>query len=283
MADGAFSPLLSLADPRISARVRDANSYRLPRRREASEASAAAGLVSSTTSGTSGVLRIEVDQFATRAKRLRKGVITGARLHEQEAQAQGFRGRWAMLTCTYRDDVNSSPRDVSELLRHIRGHFGRVARRKYGVNAPRFRYTWVLELTKRLRPHYHVIFWLPSGIKLPKPDQAGWWKHGSTRIEWAKYAVGYIAKYASKFCAIAASHLPRGFRTHAVGGLNEESRRELRWWKSPLEARENLGDIADIRKVLGGYADKLTGLFWPSPWRVLIQPDGRLIAWRISV
>lgn len=139
-----------------------------------------------------------------------------------------------------------------------------------------------MELTKRLRPHYHLLFWLPRGIKLPKPDESGWWKHGSTRIEWAKHAVGYMAKYASKFVPEAAVHLPRGFRTHAVGGLNEESRREMRWWKSPLEAREHLGESADIRKVLGGYADKLTGLFWPSPWRVLIQPDGRLIAWRFT-
>jgi hypothetical protein len=155
-----------------------------------------------------------------------------------------------------------------------------MARRKYGAHAPSFRYTWVLELTQRLRPHYHVLFWLPRGIKLPKPDDAGWWTHGSTRIEWARHAVGYIVKYASKFCAEMAMHLPRGYRTHAVGGLNEESKRELRWWKSPLDAREALGLFADIRKIVGGYADKHTGLFWPSPWRVLVQPDGRLIAWK---
>jgi hypothetical protein len=258
-------------------------SYGLPKRRQsgASEASPT-GLVFSTTSGTPGLVRVVIDRNATRAKRLRKGVITGARLHEQEASSSGFRGRWAMLTTTYREGADSSPRDISGLLRHVRGHFGRVARRRYGLGAPRFRYTWVLELTKRHRPHYHVLFWLPRGVKIPKPDNQGWWPHGSTRIEWARHAVGYMAKYASKFCSEAARYLPRGFRTHAVGGLNKESQRELRWWKSPLDAREALGSFADIRKVLGGYADKLTGEIWPSPWRVIFRPDGQLIAWKIS-
>jgi hypothetical protein len=75
-----------------------------------------------------------------------------------------------------------------------------------------------------------------------------------------------MAKYASKFCSEAARYLLCGFRTHAVGGLNKESQRELRWWKSPLDAREALGLFADIRKVFGGYADKLTGEIWPSFW-----------------
>lgn len=112
------------------------------------------------------------------------------------------------------------------------------------------------------------------------PDKRGWWLHGLTRIEWARNAVGYIAKYASKFSSLMAFHFPKGFRTHAVGGLNEESRRELRWWRSPLEAREALGDLADIRKYVGGYFDKLTGVAWPSPWKVSVQPDGRILAWK---
>ncbi len=75
-----------------------------------------------------------------------------------------------------------------------------------------------------------------------------------------------MAKYASKFCSEAACYLFRGFRTHAVGGLNKESQRELRWWKSPLDAREALGSFADICKVLGGYADKFIGEIWPFFW-----------------
>lgn len=241
----------------------------------------AAGLVSSTTSGRDR-LEIEIDRFAVRAKRLKKNVITGARLHVQEAQAQGLRGRWVFLTTTYRPGVDACPRDMSRLLKFVRRYFSAACRRAYGANRLRLRYLWVLELTKNLRPHYHVLFWLPLKVKLPKPDLMGWWPQGMTNIKVAKYAVGYLAKYASKFCAEAAAFLPKGFRTNGAGGHNEESKRELRWWRAPLEARENLGVVADIRKALGGYADKLTGTFWPSPWKVFFTPDGRTFAWRFA-
>ncbi|MBB3344518.1 hypothetical protein [Luteimonas sp. RC10] len=102
-----------------------------------------------------------------------------------------------------------------------------------------------------------------------------------TKIERARNAVGYLAKYASKFCGAMAEAFPKGFRTHGVGGLNDESKRELRWWKSPQDARDALGVDADIRKVPGGYADKRTGEFWPSPWRVYFD-KGRVIAWKLE-
>jgi hypothetical protein len=163
------------------------------------------------------------------------------------------------------------------LVKCIRSFVGRSGRSRHWS---RLRYLWCLELTRALVPHYHLLIWIPKGCKLPKPDERGWWKHGSTRIEWARKAVGYLAKYASKFTAAVIDALPKGFRTHAVGGLNPESKRELRWWKSPLDARAALGEAADIRKTRGGYADRITGVFWPSPWHVFLTPDGRLFAWK---
>lgn len=238
------------------------------------------GLVPSSTSDTRRV-SIEIDPNKQRALRLRKSIITGARLHDQEAQKGSHRGAWYMLTTTYADGRDSSPRDVSELLKRLRGHFNRIVRLKYRGHRPVFRYLWVGELTKRLRPHYHILIWIPRGMWLPKADRQGWWPHGSTKIEKARNAVGYLAKYASKFCAATAEAFPKGFRTHGVGGLNDESKRELRWWKSPSDAREALGPTADIRKALGGYVDKLTGEFWPSPWRVFFD-KGRTIAWKLE-
>ena len=55
-----------------------------------------------------------------------------------------------MVTLTYRDDVDWSPRQVSNYLKCVR----EWARRK-GIF---IHYVWVLELTKRGRPHYHVLF-----------------------------------------------------------------------------------------------------------------------------
>ena len=103
-----------------------------------------------------------------------------------------------------------------------------------------------------------------------------------TRVEWAKNAVGYIAKYASKATPDSMVAVPKGARTHGVGGLNDESKRELRWWKAPGFARVGLGDLADIRKVLGGYACKSSGVFLASPWRVFLDGAGRVFAWRVD-
>lgn len=245
-----------------------------------SRAAATLGLVPSSTSDARRV-SIELDRSRIKAQRLKKSVITGARLHDQEATKGSTRGAWYMLTTTYADGSTSSPRDVSELLKRIRGYFNRVVRIKYRGNRPVFRYLWVGELTKRLVPHYHILIFIPRGVFIPKADSRGWWPHGLTQIQKARNAVGYLAKYASKFCAATAEAFPKGFRTHAVGGLSNESKRELRWWKAPSEAREALGPLADIRKALGGYVDKLTGEFWPSPWRVYFD-KGRTIAWRFQ-
>jgi len=246
------------------------------------KASAASlGLVHSSTSDTRLCrVSVELDKNRIRAMRLRKSIITGARLHDEEARKGSVRGAWYMLTATYREGSDASPCDVSELVKRIRGHFDRFNRRK-GLGRARLRYLWVGELTKRLRPHYHLLIWIPRGYYLGKPDARGWWPHGMTKIEKARNAVGYLAKYASKFCGAMAEAFPKGFRTHGVGGLSEESKRELRWWKAPTGAREALGPLADIRKALGGYVDKLTGEFWPSPWRVSFV-QGRLFAWKLE-
>ena len=243
----------------------------------------ALGLVHSSTSDTQGLkpsrLSLEIIPAEARAQRLRKSVITGARLHDQEAQKGSFRGAWYFLTLTYRSGASSSPRDVSELLKRFRGFFNRTKSRAARWHGQVFRYVWVGELTQALVPHYHVMVWVPKGMFFGKPDQKGWWPHGSTQIEKARNCVGYLAKYASKFTSAVADHFPRGFRTHGVGGLNTESRRELRWWKASKEAREFLGPDADIRKCKGGWFDALTGLMWPSPWKVTFL-FGRVIAWK---
>ena len=246
-----------------------------------SKASAASlGLVHSSTSDTRRV-SFALDTNRIRALRLKKSIITGARLHDQEATKGSTRGAWYMLTATYAKGGSSSPRDVSDLLKRLRGFFDRAVRIRYRGNRPRFRYLWVGELTKAGVPHYHVLIWIPRGIFLPKADKRGWWPHGMTKIEKARNCVGYLAKYASKWCGEMAAAFPKGFRTHGVGGLGDESKRELRWWKAPTDARKALGDLADIRKALGGYVDKLTGDFWPSPWRVIFD-KGRTIAWKLE-
>ncbi|WP_121443249.1 rolling circle replication-associated protein [Alkalispirillum mobile] len=195
---------------------------------------------------------------------MKQAVITSARLH-CETLPSGFRA--AMVTLTYAHDDQWSPRHISELIKRARQW---LKRRRL-----RLRYTWVLELTRRGRPHYHIMLWLPRRVRLPKPDKAGWWPHGLTRIEWARNAVGYLAKYASKDIEGA---LPKGARIHGNGGLNDAARAERAWWLCPAYVRERC-EPADLPRRCpgGGWWLKGTGEWFPSAWRLLGFEGGTVV------
>lgn len=232
----------------------------------------AAGLVYSQTSGTPSEKAIRVDREASRVKRLRCTVLTAARLHVQQRQ------RWkvCMLTLTYRPDVDWAPGQISTLVRHIRQYLARK-----GIE---MRHVWVQEFTKKGRPHYHMLVWLPLGQSLPKPDKRGWWPWGMTKIEWARNAVGYIAKYASKGDSL---HKPaKGARMHGNGGLTEDAVVEQRWWKLPGWLRHRVKPSDGVKKAPvgtgGGYINPDTGEVYRSPWVVFFKGGWVFIERRVA-
>jgi len=108
--------------------------------------------------------------------------------------------RPVMVTLTYAPGSEWEPWHVSRYLQAV--HSWAV---RQGVTLPR---VWVAELqlgrfiASGCRPaeavHFHVLFWLPARLSMPKADKRGWWPHGMTRTERARNPVGYMAKYASK-------------------------------------------------------------------------------------
>lgn len=231
---------------------------------EAPRPLALAGLVSSRTSDTASD-RVDIDPVLTRMRRMRRAVTTGARMIEWETRGRRFKP--AMVTLTYRDADGWSPRHVSELLKRIRQWCAR--------RGEKLRYVWVAELQARGAVHYHVLLWLRRGLTLPKPDKQGWWPHGSTRIEWARKPVGYLAKYASKIESKAGSAFPAGLRLHGRGGLDETGRAVCSWYGLPAWARAlcDLGGRAVRRKGIG-LVERGTGVCLPSPWRVSFSAGG---------
>lgn len=204
----------------------------------------------------------------SRYRRMKKVVLTSARLIDSRLVSGGRNAQWkaAMITLTYQNLGDWRADHISAFLRHARQW---MKRRGHA-----FHYVWTAELQERGAVHYHVVFWMPrisSGrygfLKFPKPDEQGWWPWGSTRIHWARNAVGYLVKYSSKVSDLTSDQkFPKGCRLHGAGGLKVKERVEVRWWRSPVYARKALGLSADIRKVKGGYADKNTGNFVASPW-----------------
>lgn len=262
-----FDVLTSCDGPSVEGRARP----------EADPEPARAGLVSSQTSGTPGRSLILVDREKSRLNRLRCSVLTAARLHV----AQRPRWKVAMLTLTYAPGHDWAAGQISEIVRHIRQYLKRK-----GIA---MRHAWVQEFTKKGRPHYHLLLWLPLGITLPKPDKRGWWPYGMTKIEWARNAVGYIAKYASK----ADSLFPpaRGARMHGNGGVSDDpvmfdrggevephpvsGRLEQRWWKLPQWLRSDVEPSERLRRAAprtgGGFVHPGTGEVYRSPWVVIFK------------
>lgn len=250
---------------------------------------AAAGLVSFQTSGTSplkpeqraAIVRsaekrrttprkvqgvpegaIPIDREKSRLTRLRCSVLTAARLHVQE------KSKWkvAMLTLTY--DMKRfkwEPGQISSVVRHIRQWLARKGHE--------MRFVWVMEFQKNGNPHYHLLLWLPFGLTVPKPDKRGWWPWGWTKIEWARNAVGYIAKYASKGDSL---HQPeKGARMHGNGGLTGVALLEQRWWRLPGWLRERVEPSDCVKRrptgTGGGFFHPDTGEVYESPWEVFFK------------
>lgn len=211
---------------------------------------------------------------------MRHGVLTAARLQSEAHVRHGRRYRLAMATLTYAPDAHWRPRHLSEYL-----HCCRQFAKRAGVHLS---YVWVAEMQARGVAHYHVMFWLPKvggkDFRLPKPDASGYWPHGLSEIAWARKAAGYLAKYTSKGQDVGDPPFPRGIRISGVGGLDTEGKREARWWRAPSECREALGASADIRRMIGGRFDAVTGLFWESLWafcyingKPYIVPKGEML------
>jgi len=227
----------------------------------------AAGLVRSETSHLPDASQVvaQLEHERRRFGRMRRCLLTAGRLMVDSWR--GTRARWWMVTLTYRDDVEWRAGDITGCTNRIRDW---LARR--GAKA---RYVWCLETTQRGRPHYHVLLQLPFGLTMPKPDKQGWWKHGLTRTEVARRAVGYLAKYASKAGSVLDQF--KGARCYGVSGLQANHRAVLSFWRAPRWVRTAArfcdadGSLPEtevslpVRRVRGGWTWLQTGEFWQSP------------------
>jgi hypothetical protein len=108
---------------------------------------------------------------------------------------------------------------------------------------------------------------VPSGFRLPKPDEQGWWPHGSTRIERAYRPVGYITKYASKGVS-DDSRLPRHARLYGVGTPTGAERFATRRAALARWLRESTQGVCKrIARV--GWVDTESGSIHRTPFRLL--------------
>lgn len=241
---------------------------------------AAAGLVNLSTNRTqSSDGLVELDRSACRVRRLARTVDHAAReIHFSCSASGGFRWRPLFVTLTYRPGVDWSRDHISDFVHRMRVWFSR--------RSVKLRMVWVAELQQRAAVHYHAVIWVPARLRLPTPDVRGWWPHGSSNVQVARSPIGYLCKYASKGVG-EGQKFPRNCRTHGHSGLSQQSRKVVRYWCSPMWVRDAMRDLgaygADLRRCVGGWVDRVSGLFVASPWRVYLPGNGRVLFYKVGV
>lgn len=241
--------------------------------READARSAAAGLVSVSTTctaaGTAVALAencIIIDRQKARITRLRKSLGVAAKsLHNAGPLNQQV---W-MQTLTYAGDNNAwRPEHISRYLDALRRwHYARTGSKTV-------RYAWVAELQQRGVIHYHVVIWLAGGLTPPKADTA-WrrtdrrglahveppmWPHGMSNRLKAKAPVAYLMKYASKVETKNVGSFPHGARIYGCGGLDANGKACRRWVCWPGYVQANAAATDRFKPAPGGgYVNATTG------------------------
>jgi len=179
----------------------------------------------------------------------------------------GVRCQCIMVTLTYAPGAEYSPRQVTEYVRRMRAW---LEQRNIA-----YAYEWVLEMQKRGAPHYHVLWWIPVGKKLPMPDSVTGrqrkrlWPWGLTRIELARSGPAYIVKYASK--GDQGLPLPRGARLYGVGGF-DSAKRLAQWRALPAYVRDRTEQGSTVRRATGGgWLVRDSGEHIQSEWERRVQ------------
>ena len=215
---------------------------------------------------------IVLDVRQARLRRMRRRVRTWARY------ARGLRRRyWPIgVDLTYAPGRDWEPNDVRTFVRYFRRQA--VA------------HCWVAELQQRGAVHFHVILVVPRGHRIPKPDLAGLWVKGSTRVKllkWRKVG-GYLADYVRKI-EQKEGPFPRGLRLFGVAFqkeawtvLGEEASLWFRasalpFWLATLV--EWLQEIPSRRGAGGWWWFRKAGVWVRSPWRIYVQAGGWTYLW----
>ena len=229
-----------------------------------------AGLVPSKTSP----IEISFDKTACqlrRVKRLRSSVWQAGYLHQMHQAGHRPEIPW-FVTLTYRPGYEWAPHHIADALEGFR----RWCKRK---SVP-CRYVWVAELQQRGAVHYHLLVWLPRGVRMPhwdRPTRSSkrevnpFWVMGSTNTQPAKAGVGYLMKYLSKMGKY--HEFPPGCRTYGVGGLNHDGRQIRAWYRLPMWAKCLVG-VGQFSRAPGGVVDLLTGEFHSCPYAVILGKKG---------
>lgn len=257
-----------------------AKAGRQPRAQPGVTASEAAGLVSFKTSRHDLFVNCAPSALAERrVNRLKRSVWASGHLHGISDHGRRAPRCW-FVTLTYALADAWAPDHMSKAIERYRNWC-----RRAGVAC---RYTWVseiqprrLEATGKAVVHYHLLAWLPQGVRMPRWDTppsrraCAFWPHGMTNTEKAKAGVGYLMKYLSKLGEL--TRFPKGLRLYGIGGLNQQGRDVRAWFNLPEWVKRSYG-VGDVRRVRRGLVVRETGELLPPAFRVQFMCGGLVVS-----
>ena len=243
------------------------------------------GLVSSKTSPLEGGAHRKLPNFQIdfsaqktalrRVKRLKRSVWAGGHLHGIADHGKRPPVAW-FVTLTYVGVDDWRADHISSATEQFRRHCARL-------RVP-CRYLWVAELQKRGAVHYHMLCWLPRGVRMPQWDKAlktpsgrlagPFWTHGMTNTEKAKSGVGYLMKYLSKLGELTI--FPPHLRLYGIGGLTSEARSIRTWYNLPEWAKRQYG-VADLQRQGSCLIVAETGEILPPMYLRKFIPGGMIL------
>lgn len=214
----------------------------------------------------------ELEPQKVRLARVRKRVMTFSDLAGDKNRSGCLPGRWIFITLTYAKIEDWQGKHISVYLNHLRDW---AARRQTKIG-----YVWVAELQERGAVHYHLACKVERQFTLPKPDKAGWWVHGWSRIERVEKTVrNYLSKYLSKQ---GEGVFPAGCRLTGQGGLPPDGRAWARFQARPAYVREECNPADYPKRCRGGHTYS-GALPLPTPWAGRRLVNGNVALYRYSI
>ena len=214
----------------------------------------------------------KVQRAGKRVKRLRRNVWALGHLHGLAENGHRPPVAW-FVTLTYVGVDHWQADHMSAATEQFRRHCARF-------RVP-CRYIWVAELQKRGAVHYHLLAWLPRGVRMPQWDKpstslsgrvvAPFWSHGMTNTEVAKSGVGYLMKYLSKLGELTV--FPPHLRLYGSGGLTAQARGVRFWYNLPEWAKREHG-VGDLRRLGSRLIVLETGEVLPPMYDCKLTPGG---------
>lgn len=206
----------------------------------------------STASGLVKKIETSPLKHKKRVQRLKRKMSAFVKEHRRMSKIYGLYA--VAITLTYPVGSVPSGKHVSSFIDKLRAKLKRMSKPLL--------YVWTLECATAY--HYHLMIWLPRGMRLDPKLLTRWWPHGHSDAEMCRFVfrwAKYIAKPETK------QGVAQGLRLFGAGGLDQEGQDAVRFAGLPRWLQGVLPVLSRPKRIPKvGWVDMLTGELFICPY-----------------